>query len=92
MKPSVADQMLDGIVNRGLCPGERILENEVAKSLGMARTTLREVRQYLENHAVMTKAENRGTYVTRLATQDVRDIYDVRMMFEPEAEGLPIGV
>lgn len=85
LKTSVADHILDAIINRELQPGERLLENEMASSLGVAKTTLREALQYLEHQGVLTKSEKRGTYITELSPQDVRDFYEVRIMLEPEA-------
>lgn len=88
VKLSVAGHLLDAIINRELRPGERIIEGDMAKSLGVAKTTLREALQALEHQGVVMKSENRGTYVTQLTVKDVRDIYDVRIKLEPEAAAL----
>lgn len=85
IKLSVSEHILDAIINRELLPGERIIEGEMAKSLGIAKTTLREALQGLEHQGVLMKSENRGTYVTKLTVEDVRDIYNVRIKLEPEA-------
>lgn len=88
VKISVAEHLLEAISKHDLQPGERILEGKMAQSLGVAKSTLREALQDLEHQGVLMKSENRGTYVTKLTPQDVRDIYEVRLKLEPEAAAL----
>lgn len=76
---------MDAITRRDLQPGERILEGEMASSLGVAKTTLREALKDLEHQGVVTKTENRGTYVTKLSVDDIRHIYELRIKLEPDA-------
>lgn len=85
VKISVAEHLLEAIGKRELQPGERIIEGKMALSLGVAKSTLREALQDLEYQGVLMKFENRGTYVTKLTTQNVQDIYNVRIKLEPEA-------
>ncbi len=85
VKMSVADYILDAIISRELRPGTRILESQMANSLGVAKTTLREALIDLERQGVLMGSDNRGTYVTELTGEDVRDIYGVRIKLEPEA-------
>jgi DNA-binding GntR family transcriptional regulator len=49
---------------------------------------LREGLQELEHRGLITKYENRGTFVTKLTTKEVEEIYAVRLELEPLAAAL----
>lgn len=79
-------------------------ENELSDELGVSRTTLREAIRILVSEGVLTVKRGKGTYVTnqfeRIASGGIeihefsdsrvtlRDLYETRMIFEPEAASL----
>ncbi|MDO5401848.1 MAG: FadR/GntR family transcriptional regulator [Eubacteriales bacterium] len=79
-------------------------ENELSEKLGISRTTLREAIRILSAEGVLTVKRGLGTFVTEqmgqlandaLGIQDLskmkitlRDLYETRMIFEPEAAAL----
>lgn len=79
-------------------------ENELSDELGVSRTTLREAIRILVSEGVLTVRRGKGTYVTnqfeRIARGSIeihefsdsrvtlRDLYETRMIFEPEAAAL----
>ncbi len=79
-------------------------ENELSLSLGISRTTLREAIRILTSEGILEVRRGRGTFVAgeldRLAAGSVnmqelikmkvtlRDLYEARMIFEPEAAAL----
>lgn len=85
LRTRVTEHLVNAIVHGDLRPGERLIEGELARRLGVAKSTLREGLQELEHQGLVIKFDNRGTYVTKLSLQEVDDIYDVRMRLEPEA-------
>jgi DNA-binding FadR family transcriptional regulator len=79
-------------------------ENELSEKLGISRTTLREAIRTLVSEGILVVKRGAGTFVadqsSRLADQRIdmqefadikvtlRDLYETRMIFEPEAAAL----
>lgn len=79
-------------------------ENELSEELGVSRTTLREAIRILVSEGVLIVKRGKGTYVAdqleRIANGGIgipefadsrvtlRDLYETRMIFEPEAASL----
>lgn len=79
-------------------------ENELSNELGISRTTLREAIRILSSQGILEVKRGRGTFVAKeinqfadsgIEMQDfskmkitLRDLYEARMIFEPEAASL----
>lgn len=77
-------------------------ENELSEELGISRTTLREAIRILTSQGLLVVRRGRGTFVAaqmnHLAGNDMpefsklkitlRDLYEARIIFEPEAAAL----
>lgn len=79
-------------------------ENELAHSLGISRTTLRDAIRILTYEGILEVRRGRGTFVAEQIDQyakgalpihdlsemkvTLRDLYEARMIFEPEAAAL----
>jgi len=63
-------------------PGDRLLEGELAASLGISRTPLREALQRLEAEGLVTAAPRRGLIVTELERDEIASLYAVREVLE----------
>jgi len=88
-------------IEKRFSAGDRLpSENELASELKVSRTTLREAVRLLAAHQVLVTERGRGTFVredfhpsdTKLTldamstdVMDVRDLYEMRLIFEPEA-------
>jgi DNA-binding GntR family transcriptional regulator len=84
----VASNLLDAILRGELIPGERLVEDKLARQFGVSKTTLREAFQGLEHQGLLTRQDHRGTFVTKLSQQDIQDAYAVRLRLEPYAAAL----
>lgn len=85
LRSQITDRLFDAILQGELRPGERIVENKLARELGVGQSTLREVLQTLEQQGLITKFDNRGSFVTKLTAKDVEGMYTVRLELEPLA-------
>lgn len=65
------------IRNLVLPPGKTILEREVAETLGMSRTPVREALVRLEMDDVLELIPRRGFYVAEIEIDDLNDIYQM---------------
>ncbi len=78
-------------------------ENELSQKLGVSRTTLREAIRTLISNGVLEVKRGKGTFVAEQINQyadnievndflkkkvTLRDLYETRMIFEPEAAAL----
>ena len=71
-------------INSGeLKPGERVVETQWAKQLGVSQSPVREAIRDLETEGLIESVPYQGSYVRKVTRQDVRDFYRVRMALEP---------
>lgn len=87
LRKELADRIFLAILEGDLHPGELLGEIRMARELGVGQSTLREALQELEHRGVVTK-RSRSTFVTRITSQKVEEIYVVRRALEPVAAAL----
>lgn len=88
LRRRVVRSLFAAIVKGELKPGERIVEGNVARQMGVALSTLREALQELEYQGLVTKNDNRGTFVTTISLKELDHLYTVRLQLEPLAASL----
>ena len=81
----VQQQILKSIRSGQYQPGDRIREEEVAKSLGVSRTPVREALRRLESDGLLSFESWRGVVVARLDRQQVSELYAMREVLEGSA-------
>jgi DNA-binding GntR family transcriptional regulator len=82
---AAAQSIRAGILAGRLKPGDRLIEQDVARSLGIGQPTVREALKELEYQGLVRKSPNRGTYVTKLTTTDYHKIAEIRNVLEAMA-------
>jgi DNA-binding GntR family transcriptional regulator len=65
--------------------GERIREEEIAKSLGVSRTPVREALQRLQQRGLLVVRPGRGFAVAQLSNKQIFDLYAMREILEGSA-------
>jgi GntR family transcriptional regulator, gluconate operon transcriptional repressor len=83
-----ADQIRDEILAGRLSQGERLVETRIAGALNISRGPVREAFKLLRAEGLLREERNRGTYVVRLSSSDVHEIYDLRAAIESRAAKL----
>jgi DNA-binding GntR family transcriptional regulator len=63
-------------------PGQRLIEADLTRALGVSRGPLREAMWRLAGEGLVKIEPNRGVVVRKLTRREVRDIYDIREMLE----------
>lgn len=81
----VADRIRDEILSGGFSQGERLVEASIAEQLGVSRGPVREAFKLLRAEGLVKEEPHRGTFVVRLTSADVREIYDLRAALEARA-------
>jgi DNA-binding GntR family transcriptional regulator len=70
--------LLDAISDGSLAPGQRITQEEIAQQLAVSRQPVLQALRLLKKDGFIQDAPGRGIQVTPLATQAIRNIYQVR--------------
>jgi DNA-binding GntR family transcriptional regulator len=72
-------------VDEAFAPGTQLTEVSTSRELGVSRTTLREAFSLLALEGLVTVSPHRGTYVSEIRPDDVREIFRVRRTLELSA-------
>jgi DNA-binding GntR family transcriptional regulator len=66
-------------------PGERLVEEQLTRRLGISRAPLREALRRLAEQGLVEHVPRRGVRVATLSDRDVQELYDVRDLLERHA-------
>ncbi|WBB71907.1 GntR family transcriptional regulator [Micromonospora sp. WMMD1128] len=74
-------------------PGERLVEEQLTRRLGISRAPLREALRLLAQQGLVEHVPRRGARVATLSDRDVRELYELRDVLERFAvrAGVPVG-
>jgi len=79
----VATELLrNAIVDGTLPPGRRLKEEELARSLGISRTPVREALVMLQAEGLVETAPNKGAIVRSHSADELDDLYQLRALLE----------
>lgn len=82
----VADGLRKNMLDGSLPPGTRLRELELAETLQVARSTVREALIMLRNERMVSRrSEGRGWEVRRLAADEIDDLFKARLALETAA-------
>lgn len=76
------EAILGMIADRAFEPGDVILETEIARSLDLSRTPVREALSRLVAENVLKKRRKKGYYIPKTSEDDARKIFDARILLE----------
>jgi DNA-binding GntR family transcriptional regulator len=82
IKESLAEGLREAIIERRLCPGQRVIESEWAREFGVAQASVREAINLLVLEGFLVKSAGRSARVPQYTQEDVTRIYEVRGALE----------
>jgi len=82
LKSKVARSLRMAIQTGQLEPGERLVEEEIAKQLGVSRVPVREAIHVLEADGLLVTEHGRGASVANPSVVDIEEIYGLRIALE----------
>jgi len=82
LRENIADIIRKRIIYQELEPGQKIVEQDLAKEFKTSRAPIREALRQLELEGLVNIIPNKGAYVTGISDKDVHDIYMIRSMLE----------
>ena len=81
----IAEDIKNAIIKDEIKPGEKIIESQIAREMGVSRSPLREAIQKLEKENILVVIPYKGIYVNMLGKKEIEDIYNLRIMLEAYA-------
>jgi DNA-binding GntR family transcriptional regulator len=79
------DRLKRDILSGRSDPGERLVEEQLTRRLGISRAPLREAMRLLAEQGLVEHIPRRGARVATLSADDVRELYEVRDVLERHA-------
>jgi DNA-binding GntR family transcriptional regulator len=87
----VFNRILSSIFAGEFRGGDRLVEQELATTIGVSRTPIREAFSELAAIGLITLKPNQGAIVRPLGPQQIREMYQIRWLLECEAARLAAG-
>lgn len=81
-QPTLVDQVYEAVLSEisagNFGPDSRLIQEELAESLGVSRQPVQQALLLLRSHGLLRDAPGRGLMVAPLDPEHVRNLYDVR--------------
>ena len=81
----VLETIKHGILTGQLKPGQALVETELAAQFGVSKTPVREALKTLAGTGLVVMSQYKGVTVRTVDAEMARQVYDVRLLLEPEA-------
>ena len=78
----LSDWIRDEIVSGRMAPGERLVEQSLAKRCNVSRVPLREALRIVASEGLLTLTPHRGAVVTLLSENELSELFDLRLALE----------
>lgn len=88
LREIVFETIRNAIISGTLKPGERLMEVQMAESLGVSRTPVREAIRKLELEGLVIMLPRKGAFVADLSVKDLTEVLEIRAALEGLAAGL----
>jgi DNA-binding GntR family transcriptional regulator len=85
LKDEVKQKLRDDIIQNTLKPGDRIVETEVAKRLGISQVPVREALRGLEEEGLIKTIKYKGAFVTEINPVEMYHMFSLRAEIETNA-------
>lgn len=85
VRTTVIEAIRSAIFSGHLRPGDSLLEIQLARELQVSQTSIREALLKLEQLGLVRRVPHRGTFVTKLSPEEVRERVEIRMQLEETA-------
>jgi DNA-binding GntR family transcriptional regulator len=82
LRHRIVEVIRRAITSGNLSPGDRLVELQLAKQLGVGNTAVREALFELERAGLVTRIPNKGSFITKMTLEDAQQIFRVRKVLE----------
>lgn len=84
----VLGQLRDGVMQGRYAPGQRLIEADLTRELGISRGPLREAFRRLSAEGLLEMVPHRGAVVRRLSLREMSELFQIRLALEALAARL----
>ena len=88
LQEKVYNCIKEAIVNCEMLPGVVISEDALIKKFGTSRTPIREALLRLQRERLVVIFPRQGTFVSEISSRDISEIYELRLIIEPQIAGI----
>jgi DNA-binding GntR family transcriptional regulator len=81
----VFESLKESILTQVLLGGTALIESQLAEEFGISKTPVREALQKLAQAGLVDMVHARGASVHTLSEREARDIFELRVLLEPQA-------
>lgn len=81
---ALVDKLRQRILNLDIAEGEQLRQDTLAETYGVSRIPVREALLQLEAEGLVIGSHHRGYTVTCLSLDDIRELFDLRALIEPD--------
>ena len=85
LQAAAVEQLREAIIRGEYQPGQRLKQNELARSLGCSPVPVREALHRLAADGFIVIDPQRGARVADFNSRDLEEMYEIRMMLEGRA-------
>jgi DNA-binding GntR family transcriptional regulator len=86
----IGEIFANAIVEGKIKGGQRLVENEIQKRLGVSRSPIREAFRVLERKGLVVNVPRKGTFVRKISETDVEENFPIRAYLEGLAARLAV--
>lgn len=90
LKELVADAVRSAIVSGEFKPGQQLFQEKIASVLSVSIIPVREALFALREEGFVEYFPNRGSFVSRIESSDIKEVYEIRFFLESGALSLSI--
>lgn len=87
----VAEFLMNIIIEGRIKEGERLVENELQRELGVSRAPIREALRELEKKSLVVIIPRKGTFVRKINKKDIEENFTIRAPLEGLAARLALA-
>jgi DNA-binding GntR family transcriptional regulator len=87
---AVADKLRDQIIRGEIPEGAQLRQDAIATQYHVSRIPVREALRQLDAEGLISIVPNRGAIVPALSPDDIRELFSIRSLLEPEVLKLSI--
>lgn len=86
----IVERIFEAIIDQRLPPGTKLSEAALCEAFGVGRMRIRQSLLLLSSRQVVELLPNRGAFVASPTAEQAREVFETRLMIEPNAARLAV--